>query len=180
MHHGARSPGLLDQVFLSCLLCIPPSPISQSKNQPSGQGLYITIFLKVCLLWFYHIESWQWHWLSSCSILSKYGVHGFPTLFLLNSTMRVRYHGSRTFGSLVAFYSDVTGKAFTFVICCGLLFWIPISNSLCLQWINTASCRLEPFIMLLKLCLDMLKMWCFKLSMSKIISIFSIDYCFQI
>ncbi|KAJ6681793.1 5'-ADENYLYLSULFATE REDUCTASE-LIKE 4-RELATED [Salix koriyanagi] len=43
------------------------------------------------------------------SILSKYGVHGFPTLFLLNSTMRVRYHGSRTLGSLVAFYSDVTG-----------------------------------------------------------------------
>ena len=66
------------------------------------------------------------------------------------------------------------------LICCGLLFWIPISNSLCLQWINTASCRLEPFIMLLKLCLDMLKMWCFKLSMSKIIIIFSIDYCFQI
>lgn len=43
------------------------------------------------------------------SILSKYGVHGFPTLFLINSTMRVRYHGSRTLGSLVAFYSDVTG-----------------------------------------------------------------------
>ncbi|KAJ9166579.1 hypothetical protein P3X46_021309 [Hevea brasiliensis] len=43
------------------------------------------------------------------SILSKYGVHGFPTLFLLNSTMRDRYHGSRTLGSLVAFYTDVTG-----------------------------------------------------------------------
>ncbi|KAJ7965719.1 5-adenylylsulfate reductase-like protein [Quillaja saponaria] len=43
------------------------------------------------------------------SILSKYGVHGFPTLFILNSTMRIRYHGSRTLGSLVAFYSDVTG-----------------------------------------------------------------------
>ncbi|KAF5942535.1 hypothetical protein HYC85_020177 [Camellia sinensis] len=43
------------------------------------------------------------------SILSKYGVHGFPTLFLLNSTMRVRYHGSRTLGSLAAFYNDVTG-----------------------------------------------------------------------
>ncbi|KAI4307400.1 hypothetical protein L6164_030596 [Bauhinia variegata] len=43
------------------------------------------------------------------SILSKYGVHGFPTLFILNSTMRVRYHGSRTLGSLVVFYSDVTG-----------------------------------------------------------------------
>lgn len=43
------------------------------------------------------------------SILSKYGVHGFPTLFILNSTMRVRYQGARTPGSLIAFYSDVTG-----------------------------------------------------------------------
>ncbi|CAO2834357.1 unnamed protein product [Amaranthus hypochondriacus] len=43
------------------------------------------------------------------SILSKNGVHGFPTLFLLNSTVRVRYRGSRSLGSLVAFYSDVTG-----------------------------------------------------------------------
>ncbi|KAJ6841200.1 5'-adenylylsulfate reductase-like 3 [Iris pallida] len=43
------------------------------------------------------------------SILSRYGVHGFPTLFLLNSTMRVRYHGLRTINSLVGFYSDVTG-----------------------------------------------------------------------
>lgn len=43
------------------------------------------------------------------SILSKYGVHGFPTLFVLNSTMRVRYHGSRTLGSLVDFYTNVTG-----------------------------------------------------------------------
>ncbi|CAL9087638.1 unnamed protein product, partial [Musa acuminata var. zebrina] len=38
-----------------------------------------------------------------------YGVHGFPTLFLLNSTMRVQYHGSRTRNSLVAFYNHVTG-----------------------------------------------------------------------
>ncbi|KAK9069340.1 hypothetical protein SSX86_011242 [Deinandra increscens subsp. villosa] len=43
------------------------------------------------------------------SILSKYGVNGFPTLFVLNSTMRVRYHGSRTTSSLVSFYTDVTG-----------------------------------------------------------------------
>ncbi|XWS21497.1 hypothetical protein CRYUN_Cryun30bG0059500 [Craigia yunnanensis] len=43
------------------------------------------------------------------SILSKYGVHGFPTLFLLNSTMHMRYHGNRSFESLGAFYSDVTG-----------------------------------------------------------------------
>nr|ACU23635.1 unknown [Glycine max] len=43
------------------------------------------------------------------SILSKYGVHSVPTLFILNSTMRVRYHGSRRFGSLIGFYNDVTG-----------------------------------------------------------------------
>ncbi|KAF5766410.1 putative Thioredoxin domain-containing protein [Helianthus annuus] len=43
------------------------------------------------------------------SILSKYGVHGFPTLFVLNSTMRARYHGSRTIDSLMAFYTNVTG-----------------------------------------------------------------------
>ncbi|KAJ0974989.1 hypothetical protein J5N97_016954 [Dioscorea zingiberensis] len=43
------------------------------------------------------------------SILSRYGVHGFPTLFLLNSSMWVRYHGPRTINSLVTFYNDVTG-----------------------------------------------------------------------
>ncbi|CAI9262548.1 unnamed protein product [Lactuca saligna] len=43
------------------------------------------------------------------SLLSKYGVNGFPTLFILNSTMRVRYHGPRTLGSLMTFYTDVTG-----------------------------------------------------------------------
>lgn len=44
------------------------------------------------------------------STLSKYGVHGFPTLLLLNSTMRVRYRGPRSLKSLVTFYGDVTGK----------------------------------------------------------------------
>ncbi|GAB2244870.1 hypothetical protein Droror1_Dr00000363 [Drosera rotundifolia] len=43
------------------------------------------------------------------SILSKYGVHGFPTLFLLNSTMRIRFGGSRSFNSVSSFYSGVTG-----------------------------------------------------------------------
>lgn len=43
------------------------------------------------------------------SILSRYGVHGFPTLFLLHSSVRVRYHGSRSISSLTAFYSNVTG-----------------------------------------------------------------------
>ncbi|KAA8528285.1 hypothetical protein F0562_035640 [Nyssa sinensis] len=43
------------------------------------------------------------------SMLSKYGIYGFPTLFLLNSTTRARYHGSRTHGSLIVFYSDIIG-----------------------------------------------------------------------
>lgn len=43
------------------------------------------------------------------STLSKYGVHGFPTLFLLNSTMRMRYHGSRSLDSVIEFYGVTTG-----------------------------------------------------------------------
>ncbi|KAL0432696.1 UNVERIFIED_CONTAM: 5'-adenylylsulfate reductase-like 4 [Sesamum latifolium] len=43
------------------------------------------------------------------SILSKYGVHGFPSLILLNSTMRMRYQGSRTLDSLISFYGEFTG-----------------------------------------------------------------------
>lgn len=43
------------------------------------------------------------------SILSRYGVHGFPTVVLLHSSMPVRYHGSRSISSLTAFYSNVTG-----------------------------------------------------------------------
>ncbi|XP_074556363.1 5'-adenylylsulfate reductase-like 3 [Curcuma longa] len=43
------------------------------------------------------------------SILSKHGVHGFPTILLLNSTMIVRYRGPRNKNSLVAFYNHVTG-----------------------------------------------------------------------
>ncbi|XP_075479570.1 5'-adenylylsulfate reductase-like 4 [Primulina tabacum] len=43
------------------------------------------------------------------SILAKYGVHGFPALLLVNSTVHMRYHGSRTVESLVSFYANVTG-----------------------------------------------------------------------
>ncbi|MCD9638006.1 reductase-like [Datura stramonium] len=43
------------------------------------------------------------------STLSKYGVHGFPTLFLLNATMRMRYHGSRSLDSVIEFYGVTTG-----------------------------------------------------------------------
>ncbi|XP_047322704.1 5'-adenylylsulfate reductase-like 4 [Impatiens glandulifera] len=47
------------------------------------------------------------------STLSKYGVHGFPTLILMNSTLRMRYQGSRTLDSLTAFYIDFTGQKIT-------------------------------------------------------------------
>ncbi|XP_006656789.1 5'-adenylylsulfate reductase-like 2 [Oryza brachyantha] len=39
----------------------------------------------------------------------RYGIHAYPTFFLINSTVRVRYHGPRTVKSLAAFYSDVSG-----------------------------------------------------------------------
>ncbi|KAL0877104.1 hypothetical protein Bca101_026809 [Brassica carinata] len=37
-------------------------------------------------------------------------LHGFPTIILLNSTMRVAYRGSRTLDSLVAFYTDASNR----------------------------------------------------------------------
>ncbi|RAL45652.1 hypothetical protein DM860_009516 [Cuscuta australis] len=43
------------------------------------------------------------------STLSKYGVHGLPTLLILNSTMCAQYHGPRTLDSLITFYNGVTG-----------------------------------------------------------------------
>jgi len=43
------------------------------------------------------------------SVLSRNGVHSFPSLFLQNQTSRVRYHGSRDLDSLVHFYKEITG-----------------------------------------------------------------------
>ena len=112
MHLGAPSLGLLDRASLSFLLHILPFPISPSKNQLSGQGLQIKYVIYYLLAMSIYLVKLISGIVNFFSIPSKYGVHGFPTLFLLNSTMRVRYHGNRSFESLGAFYSDVTGKAF--------------------------------------------------------------------
>jgi hypothetical protein len=73
------------------------------------------VFISNALLFMkYKLYIWN------CSIISRYGIHGFPTLFLLNSTMRVRYHGPRTVKPLAAFYSDVSGMK---IVACQLLFF---------------------------------------------------------
>ncbi|KAH9301809.1 hypothetical protein KI387_013392, partial [Taxus chinensis] len=43
------------------------------------------------------------------SVLSRYGVHSFPSLFLQNQTSRACYHGSRDLESFVLFYKEITG-----------------------------------------------------------------------
>ncbi|KAH9549951.1 hypothetical protein CY35_10G046900 [Sphagnum magellanicum] len=43
------------------------------------------------------------------SVLSQYGVHSFPVVFVHNRTSRVRYHGSRTLEDFVYFYQNYTG-----------------------------------------------------------------------
>ncbi|KAL6606905.1 hypothetical protein ACP70R_042558 [Stipagrostis hirtigluma subsp. patula] len=43
------------------------------------------------------------------STISTLGIHGYPVLYIMNSTMRMQYHGPRTIKSLAAFYSDVSG-----------------------------------------------------------------------
>ena len=61
-----------------------------------------------------------------CRVLSRYGVRAFPTIFLLNSTVRVRYHGSRAMNSLAMFYKDVTG----IISCCTLTIQMPCTADL--------------------------------------------------
>lgn len=126
MLRGVLSQEFLGQSSPSSPLCTPQSPISQLKNQQFDQGWFSDSTLPMplfCDFWVYQIKAC--FKFQSCSILSKYGVHGFPTIFLMNSSMRVRYHGSRSLNSLVAFYRDVTGKHFYF---------------LQLEWIRSKDC----------------------------------------
>lgn len=113
MHLGAHFRCLLGQASLSLLLPMFLFLILLSKNQLSGQGSQMNIYNLVftCYEYIYIVKLISGS-VDFFRILSKYGVHGFPTLFLLNSRMRVRYHGNRSFESLAAFYSDVAGKAF--------------------------------------------------------------------
>lgn len=46
------------------------------------------------------------------SVLSQYGVHSFPVLFMHNRTARVRYYGPRQLESLILFYQNYTGTYF--------------------------------------------------------------------
>ncbi|KAJ8574083.1 hypothetical protein K7X08_025888 [Anisodus acutangulus] len=43
------------------------------------------------------------------SVFSRYGVHGFPSILIVNQTARVRYHGRKDLHSLVNFYKRTTG-----------------------------------------------------------------------
>jgi len=111
MRLGVLSQKSADLTSTSCLPCSLPSAILLLKNLLSGQGQQNSHILRFQPLIINDESDIDTYFKKiTCSILSRYGVHGFPTLFLLNSTMRVRYHGSRTINSLVAFYSDVTGK----------------------------------------------------------------------
>ncbi|KAH0464525.1 hypothetical protein IEQ34_007311 [Dendrobium chrysotoxum] len=44
------------------------------------------------------------------SVLSRYGIHGFPAFVLTSRTASVRYHGLKDLDSLVDFYREVTGE----------------------------------------------------------------------
>lgn len=43
------------------------------------------------------------------SVLSRFGVHSFPQLYVHSGGERFRYHGQRTLPALSAFYANVTG-----------------------------------------------------------------------
>ncbi|XP_042465539.1 5'-adenylylsulfate reductase-like 5 [Zingiber officinale] len=43
------------------------------------------------------------------SVLSRNGIHSFPSILLINGTTRIRYHGSKSLNSLVYFYKKSIG-----------------------------------------------------------------------
>jgi hypothetical protein len=61
----------------------------------------------------FHVLACETNFCALClvgSVLSQYGVHSFPVIFVHNKTSRVRYHGSRTLEDFVYFYQNYTGK----------------------------------------------------------------------
>jgi hypothetical protein len=60
----------------------------------------------------FHVLACETNFCALClvgSVLSQYGVHSFPVVFVHNRTSRVRYHGSRTLEDFVYFYQNYTG-----------------------------------------------------------------------
>ncbi|WOL15221.1 hypothetical protein Cni_G24002 [Canna indica] len=43
------------------------------------------------------------------SVLSRYGIHSFPSILLINGTTRLRYHGLKNFTPLLHFYKSSIG-----------------------------------------------------------------------
>ncbi|XP_059647329.1 5'-adenylylsulfate reductase-like 5 isoform X3 [Cornus florida] len=43
------------------------------------------------------------------SVISRYGIHGLPTILIVNQTSRTRFCGSKDLRSLVKFYEKTTG-----------------------------------------------------------------------
>uniref|UniRef100_A0A165YBT2 Thioredoxin domain-containing protein n=1 Tax=Daucus carota subsp. sativus TaxID=79200 RepID=A0A165YBT2_DAUCS len=43
------------------------------------------------------------------SILSRYGIHSFPTILIVKQTSKTRFHGTKDFNSLLGFYWKTTG-----------------------------------------------------------------------
>ncbi|MQL81346.1 hypothetical protein Taro_013810 [Colocasia esculenta] len=43
------------------------------------------------------------------SLFSRYGVHSFPSILIVDGETRVRYHGSKDTKSLILFYREMTG-----------------------------------------------------------------------
>ncbi|XP_031128611.1 5'-adenylylsulfate reductase-like 5 [Ipomoea triloba] len=42
-------------------------------------------------------------------LLSRYGIHSFPAILMVNQTLRVRFHGSKDLTPLIMFYRKTTG-----------------------------------------------------------------------
>lgn len=125
MQPGAPSLDKFDLCTMSYLLLSPRFTMWLLKSLQSGQGE--KLFLELCRTIVSRLLSVDvvGHLNSDISdakmltisnfctrfgsVLSQYGVHSFPILFIHNRTARVRYYGPRNLEYLKRFYQNYTG-----------------------------------------------------------------------
>jgi hypothetical protein len=122
MQPGAPFPDRFDLCMMFCLHFFPQFTMWPLRSLQSGQGkkllleVYGTILGAIVYLNPGISEAKILTLSIFCtrfgSVLSQYGVHSFPILFMHNRTARVRYYGPRNLEYLKRFYQNYTGKEF--------------------------------------------------------------------
>lgn len=111
--HSLRQLGSSLMLSMSCFLgynILPLKNLLPCQGTPRDSNVY-SIYL--CN----YQSTVADHFFCQCfSVFSRYGVHSFPSILIMNGTMRVRYRGSKDLISLLLFYMKTTGISLTWMV----------------------------------------------------------------